>query len=110
MDNLTSQPVDMPLLAKRMLLGAAVGLVLISLFLYGAPDPKPEWGKYWSIRPMVIVPLAGAMGGLFYYFMVNYLKHKKGWQKGIAIALSLVVCLIGLWMGFVLGLDGTWWD
>jgi hypothetical protein len=43
MDNLTSQPVDMPLLAKRMLLGAAVGLVLISLSSNGAPDPKPEW-------------------------------------------------------------------
>ena len=110
MDNLTSQPIDMPVLAKRMVIGTAVGLVLISAFLFTAGEANPEWGRFWRIRPLVIVPLSGAMGGVFYYFMVNYLRHKQGWQKTIAIVLSLIVCLIGLWLGTVLGLDGTYWD
>lgn len=100
-----NQPVS---LTKPILIGAGIGLLLISLFLSGTGEPNPEWGKFWMIRPLIIVPLAGAMGGVFYYFM-NQLAYSGALNKTIAVILSLIVFLIGLWLGTVLGLAGTYW-
>lgn len=96
-------------LTKRMLVGAAIGLFLISLFLLSAGEPDPAWGNYWRIRPMIIVPLAGAMGGLCNYFIVHY-HNRLGLHKAIAVIVSVIVFIIGLWLGTVLGLDGTYWN
>lgn len=96
-------------LTTRMVIGAGIGLLLISLFLIGNNYADPSWGKYWMIRPLIIVPFAGAMGGLCNYFIVG--RHASmGLNKTIAIVISLVVWIVGLWMGIVLGLDGTLWD
>ncbi|MBF9251945.1 potassium transporter KefB [Pontibacter sp. 172403-2] len=108
-NNLKVFPIKSASLIKRMLLGALIGLILISIFLLGAGDPNPEWGKLWMIRPLIIVPLAGAMGGAFNYF-INQQDFRNGWAKILAIILSIIVFIIGLWLGTVLGLDGTYWD
>lgn len=94
---------------KRMLQGAAIGLVLISFFLVGAGEPNPEWPDLWWIRPLLVVPAAGALGGLFYYVM-DPLRSQGGWRTALAYAVSLIVFIIVLWLGTVLGLDGTMWD
>lgn len=107
-DNSASQPRQASLV-KRMLVGAGIGLLLISLFLLSAGEPNPEWGKLWMIRPLVIVPLAGAMGGLCNYFIVHF-HNLVGVNKTIAMILSVIVFIVGLWLGTVLGLDGTMWD
>ena len=91
-----------------MLVGAGIGLLLISLFLFSA-EFNPEWGKFWMIRPLVIVPLAGAMGGACNYVIAHF-HNRVGVNKTIAMILSVIVFIIGLWMGIVLGLDGTMWD
>lgn len=95
--------------AKRMLVGAAIGLVLISLFVFTVDDPNPAWGKLWMIRPLIIVPLAGAMGGLCNYLAVQF-HHRIGINKTLAVIASGLVFVVGLFMGFVLGLDGTLWN
>lgn len=107
-DNSTSKPNRFSL-GKRMLAGAWIGLVLISLFLIPVDEPDPAWGKLWMIRPLIIVPFAGAMGGLCNYFIVRF-HNQFGVNKAIAIILSVIIFIIGLWMGIVLGLDGTMWD
>lgn len=96
-------------LVKRMVVGALIGLALISFFLYSAGQGDPAWGKFWMIRPLVIVPLAGAMGGLCNYFIVQF-HNRIGVNKIVAIIFSVIIFIIGLWIGSVLGLDGTWWD
>lgn len=96
------------LLGKRMLLGAGIAFILILVFLLPIRDPKPEWGRLWMMRPLIIVPLAGAAGGAFYYFM-EYLSYMGGWRKVLATVVSLLVYIIGLWLGTVLGLAGTLW-
>lgn len=96
-------------LTTRMLIGAGLALLLISIFLMGVNNADPSWGKYWMIRPLLVVPFAGAMGGLCNYFIMTKLT-KMGLNKVVAIILSVLVCVIGLWMGFILGLDGTLWD
>lgn len=108
-DNPSTSPPQWASLGKRMLIGAAIGLVLISLFLMGDDNPDPAWGKYYMIRPLIIVPLSGAMGGAFYYIM-DHLRSLLGWNRTFTILLSVLVFIIGLWLGSVLGLDGTYWD
>ncbi len=107
-NNSTSHP-NQASLVKRMLVGAGIGLLLISLFLLSAGEPNPEWGKLWMIRPLIIVPLAGAMGGLCNYFIVQF-HSQVGLNKTIAMILSVIVFIVGLWLGIVLGLDGTMWN
>lgn len=107
--NPTSQPLHSASLTKRMLQGAGIALVLISIFLLGADDADPAWPKLWMLRPLVVVPVAGAMGGLFYYLM-DHLRYQGGWKKVLAIIISLIGYIFALWIGTVLGLDGTYWD
>lgn len=108
--NATLQPQQFSL-TKRMLAGATIGLFLIALFLFSAPaaDPAWGWGKYWMVRPLILVPFAGAMGGLCNYLIFTY-RNRVGLNKTLAIILSILVCIIGLWLGTVLGLDGTYWN
>jgi hypothetical protein len=106
--NILTQPIDRSALLTRMGIGAGIGLVLIGLFLIGAGEPNPAWPALWRIRPLVIVPLAGATGGAFYYFVGQF--GYSGWKKILVNLLCLFVFVIGLWLGTVLGLDGTYWD
>lgn len=104
----TAQPNNLSV-AKRILIGAGIGLILISVFLSGVHDADPSWGKYWMIRPLILVPFAGAMAGLCNYIIMSY-RHLAGAGRVVAVIVSLLVSLVGLWMGFVLGLDGTLWN
>ncbi|WP_192820579.1 potassium transporter KefB [Rufibacter sp. LB8] len=90
------------------LVGAGIALLAISFFVFGVDNPHPGWGKFWQIRPLIVTPLAGAVGGAFYAFM-DY-QTSKGFNRTIAVLLSFVVYVVGLWMGIVLGLAGTMWN
>lgn len=96
-----------PLLYKAML-GAGMALILILAFITGA-ETKAEWPEYWRIRPVIITPLFGAFGGMFYHFTSQLLPQMRI-PKPIAYTLGLIGFVIALWLGFVLGLDGTLWD
>lgn len=92
-----------------MLIGAWVGLLFISFFLISADNPNPAWGKLWPIRPLIVVTFAGAMAGLCNYLLLHY-RSRLGMSKTVAIILSVIVSAVGLWMGVILGLDGTLWN
>lgn len=95
-------------LAKRMLVGWGIGLLVISLFVVPT-EPDPAWGKFWMIRPLIITPMAGAMGGLCNYYIMNF-RERVGVNKIVAIILSVFVFIVGMWMGIIVGLDGTLWN
>ncbi len=90
----TNQPIA---LVKPMVVGAGIALFVISLFVFGVDEANPEWGRFWMIRPLIITPLAGAMGGAFYALM-DY-QSSRGFNRTLAILLSFVVYLIGLLLG-----------
>lgn len=108
-NSLTAQPIYWPLLKKRMLLGASIALIIIAIFLFGVNHPNPAWGKLWMIKPLIMVPLAGAAGGAFTYF-VGYALNQTTGRKALAMILGLVGYIIALWLGTVLGLNGTLWN
>jgi hypothetical protein len=92
-----------------MIIGAIIGLAVILFFLLPSGGGDPAWGKFWWIRPLLVVPFAGAMGGLCNYFLVNY-RFVARLSKPVAIILSVFIFIVGLWMGIILGLDGTMWN
>lgn len=96
-------------LVKRMLLGAGLGLALISFFLLNVDNPNPAWPEYWMIRPLIVVPSAVAGAGLCFHFLDKY-RFENGWNKTFITVLGIVGHIIALWMGMVVGLDGTLWD
>jgi hypothetical protein len=96
-------------LRARMIIGAGVGLAIILVFILPAGNGNPAWGKYWMIRPLLVTPFAGAMAGLCNYYILRY-RFIIGMNKAVAMILSIVVSIVGLWMGIVLGLAGTMWD
>ena len=100
-------------LQKLMLIGAGFASILILTFLLAGgwftQEPKPEWQSFWMIRPLIVVPLAGAAGGAFFYVM-DFLRYQGGWKTGLAYILSIVGFFVIFWLGSVFGLAGTWWD
>lgn len=107
-ENLTV-PIHRGSLNKRMVQGAMIGLILISAFLISAGNGRPEWGNWWMIRPLIVVPFAGAVGGAIYYYM-DQVRSKGGWNRIVADLISIIIFLIGMWMGSILGLSGTYWN
>ena len=102
------RPIHPALLVTSILMGAAIALLLITVFILPV-EGNSEWGKLWKIRPLVIVPIAGAVGGGVFY-LLRHLIYQGGWRKMLVTALGTLVYIIGLWLGTVLGLDGTLWD
>lgn len=96
-------------LTKPTFIGAAIGLILIVVFLSGVKNLNPAWRKLWMAKPLLMVPFAGALGGLFFALM-HSLRSQGGWKKVWAHLLSLLIFVIGIFIGFVLGLNGTLWD
>ncbi|HEY3403736.1 MAG TPA: potassium transporter KefB [Ohtaekwangia sp.] len=92
----------------RMLVGAAIGFGVIAFFIFPT-NPDPAWSRYWMIRPLLIVPFVGALGGLCNHLLIRFY-FLVGLTKTKAWILSVVIFIIGLWIGIVLGLDGTLWD
>ena len=108
-NNFTTPSFQTASLIKRMLIGAAIGLVLMSIFLAGADVNRPEWGKFWMVRPFLVIAVAGAGGGVFNYFMDLLLGYKGGWKKTLTVVISVIGLIITLYLGFVLGFVGTLW-
>jgi hypothetical protein len=98
-----------PLLGKRMLICAVIGLVLISFFVIGAGEGSPEWGKNWRIKPLVLTPFLCALVGLC-YDITEPLRKLGGWRGSVLFILSIIGVLIGFWLSLILGLNGTMWD
>ncbi len=108
-NHLTMQSINAVSLTKNVLVGAGIALAAIIFFLLQVKHPNLEWGQFWMVRPMIIVPLAGATGGACFYFLNNAFSE-KGWRKTLAFIVSVIVYVVGFWMGFVLGLAGTLWN
>jgi small neutral amino acid transporter SnatA (MarC family) len=107
--NNLSAPVNRAPLIKSALIGGGIALLIISFFVLTVDEPKPEWPKLWMVRPLIITPLAGTFGGTIYYLISNSYSN-RGWKKVTINLLAIIVFIIILWMGTILGLDGTLWD
>ena len=108
-NNATSGPLLTVSLKKRMMVGAGIGLLVISFFVIGAGKGSPAWNDYWRIKPLLLTPFIGAIVGLC-YDATERLRQFNGWLGRLFVVLSFIGYFIGLWIGVVLGLAGTMWN
>jgi hypothetical protein len=108
-NDLASQSHNRALLRKRIVLGIGTALILMILLLIQVDEPNPEWGELWMVRPLIMVSFGGAACGAFYHLMEQF-AARRNWNTIMIKVFSLIVCMIMLWMSFILGLDGTLWD
>ena len=111
-NDMAAQPYYTDALCKPLLIGAGIGFALISIFLLAffinVDTVNPAWPPLWWIRPLAVETIAGGAGGIFYYIMTR-ITQRGSWKRVLGIIFSVLVFIIGLWMGFVLGLAGTMW-
>jgi len=93
----------------RMVTGGIIGLAVISLFIFPISDPDPAWGEHWRIRPLIITPLVSAFGFLS-FFLKDYIQPRSDAGKIVVFLISAMAFAVALWMGTILGLNGTLWD
>lgn len=91
------------------ILGYLIALGIIISLLLSVNQPKPEWEKYWYVKPLIITPFVGSIGGLGFYF-INTFDTQTNILKFFRIILSIIIFLFFLWIGTILGLDGTLWN
>lgn len=94
---------------KFAIAGAVLALVLISILVFTVPNPNPEWGKYWYIKPLLITPFITSISGVCFYF-INTKKTQSRLLNLLIFLSSVLVLFFFLWIGTVLGLDGTLWN
>lgn len=90
-------------------IGGLIGLGIISMFVFGIDREDPAWGDNWRIRPLIVTPLVAALGGSAFY-LVQFLKPKSLLIKIGLYAFSGFAFVVALWVGIILGLDGTLWN
>lgn len=96
-------------LSRRMKIGGSIGILLFLFLLSTVKQSNPEWGQFWMLRPMIVLAFAGAMGGLCNYFIMYY-HSQYNINRFVAMFISVLVFIVGLWMGIVLGFNGTLWN
>lgn len=93
----------------RLLVGAVIGLGIISLLIFSVNEPNPAWGSYWQVKPLIITPIVSGIGFLS-FFLKEYLNPKSDTGKIVVFLLSTISFIVSLWIGTVLGLNGTMWN
>lgn len=91
-----------------MLIGGAIGLSAILFFVLGE-ETHPEWPELWQLRPLILTPLATALGGACFY-IANLVFRSFGLNRIISLIICTIGFLISLWLGIIVGLDGTMWN
>lgn len=103
------KPINLSTLIKFAIAGAVIALILISLLIFSVNTPKPEWGQHWYIRPLIVAPFITSIGGIALY-LLNLKDFKSKILNLILLIMSILIFVFFLWIGIILGLDGTLWN
>ncbi|MBE99400.1 potassium transporter KefB [Flavobacterium coralii] len=94
---------------KFILAGGTIALAVIALFVFSVNTSNPEWGNYWKVKPLLLTPFIGAFGGMVMYYCTRLAAYMQI-NKVAGFLLSIPVYVVILWIGIVLGLNGTLWN
>lgn len=81
------------------------GFTPLSLLLF-IIITKEEMIEQWMLVPLILIPLGGALGGMFFYLM-GFRWFPKGNQKLIAIIISTILYFVAIWISAVLAFNFT---
>lgn len=91
------------------LFSGGIGLLLICLLLYSNNHIDPSWGKWWQLKPLVIVPLGSAFAGRIIYY-IHPKKPIEQWKMLLFVLGAVVFFCMSCWISIIVGLDGTLWN
>ncbi|MBC6366263.1 hypothetical protein [Algoriphagus sp. AK58] len=94
---------------KDLMLPSFIGSSLPLAWLLFILLTKEDLFETWMFYPLTIIPLGGAVGGIFFYLM-GFLWFPKGNQKLIAVIFSTLMYFVTLWISAVLAfaITGHW--
>lgn len=95
-------------LINKMLLSATIGIIIAGSFVYSNTPYNDNWGHLWFIKPLILIPLSGSVGGALYYLFTRYMQNVL--PKWLLFAVGTLLFGISLWVGTILGLNGTYWN
>ncbi len=91
---------------KQLTLPALLGtLAPLALLLFLIIADKESF-QLWMFIPLILIPLGGAVGGIFLYLM-GFVWFPFGKQKLIAVIISTIFYFVVLWMAAVLAFSFT---
>ena len=97
-------------LTHRMVQGAALAFVLITLFITFLSLATEYPFHFIILLPILTVPLAGAFGGALYYFL-DGLRYHGGWKKFAINCLNGIAYIAMLYMALIITFAATGlWD
>ncbi|MDP2042843.1 MAG: hypothetical protein Q8S14_08535 [Algoriphagus sp.] len=95
---------------KKLGLPALLGAIAPFSLLLFIILTKEDMLELWMLVPLILIPLGGAAGGVFFYLM-GFLWFPKGNQKLIAIIFSTLLYFVALWISAVIAFNFTGhWD
>lgn len=89
--------------------GWAIGFILILALVLSVNEPKPEWSQYWWVRPVLLTPFISGLAGWLFYRIPRFFQQQQ-WSLALAYVFVVLLFIFMLWIGIVLGLDGTLWN
>jgi hypothetical protein len=109
MKNFNMTAINKNHLSIMIVFGFALALAFVGFIILSVDNPKPEWSDYWFVRPLLITPIIGGFGGASCY-LINTVVIQNSFVKLLRILFSIIVFIFFIWIGTVLGLDGTLWN
>lgn len=109
MKNFITTSINKNHLSIMIVVGFALALAFVGFIILSVDNPKPEWSEYWFVKPLLITPIVGAIGGALCY-LINTFSFQNSFVKLLRILISIIVLIFFIWIGTVLGLDGTLWN
>ncbi len=95
-----------PILKKRVIRGGTIALILIIIILI-ATSWDTRSSKFWMIVPLVLVTLAGGIGGYaFHHF--DEMQQRQRISETLAFILSVLIYIILLMIAYITGT--IFWD
>lgn len=95
---------------KTLILPAFLGALVPACLLTFLIIANSSNYAVWMVFPLLLIPVGGAAGGIFFYLM-GFLWFPKGSQKLIAILASILVYFVVVWLSSVLAFNFTGhWD
>jgi hypothetical protein len=88
------------------LIGAGLPLIYILFIIYF----KEDLFEKWMLTPLILIPLGGALGGIF-FFLMGFHWFPNGRKKLLALIFSTIIYFVCLWLSAVLAFNFTGhWD
>jgi hypothetical protein len=96
-------------LLLRMFLGWCIGLIIILIFIFDVNEPHPDWGDQWFVKPVLLTPAVTGFGILSFY-LIRIVHPTTNVGRALTYLLSSLLFLVSIWLGIVIGLNGTLWN